>query len=87
MPAPTTTPDRRDPAEIRPTDSYRPAEKVWVYRDGGWRAGVVEVASAHAATVTYRPGGFRGTGVDTLTARYMSGRAVSDPVIDDRRGL
>ncbi len=87
MPAPTIKPDHRDPAEVRPTDSYQPAERVWVYRGGSWRAGVVEVASARAATVTYRPSGVRGTGVDTLTAAYMSARADSDPLIDEQLGL
>jgi hypothetical protein len=80
MPAPTIHPDQRNPAEVAPTDSYRPADPVWVYRGGGWRAGVVENASARAATVTYRPGGTRGTGVDTITARYVLARAEADPL-------
>jgi hypothetical protein len=47
-----------------------------------WRAGIVEAASARAATVTYRPGGSRGTGVDTLTAKYMLARPDIDPMLD-----
>jgi hypothetical protein len=82
MPAPTIDPDQRDPGEVAPTDSYRPADLVWVYRRGVWRAGIVEAASARAATVTYRPGGSRGTGVDTLTAKYMLTRADVDPMLD-----
>jgi hypothetical protein len=82
MPAPTIDPDRRDPADVTPTDRYRPADPVWVYRGGGWRAGVVEAASARAATVTYRPSGARGTGVDTLTARYVVARKDLDPLLD-----
>jgi hypothetical protein len=82
MPTPTIDPDQRDPAEVAPTDSYHPSDPVWVYRSGEWRAGVVEAASARAATVTYRPSGTRGTGVDTLTARYVLARADSDPLLD-----
>lgn len=83
MPTPTIDPDQRDPAEVAPTDSYRPSDPVWVYRGGIWRAGVVESASARAATVTYRPSGARGTGVDTLTARYVLARADTDPLLDE----
>ena len=82
MPAPTIDPEQRQPGDVAPTDSYRPADRVWVFRGGGWRAGVVEAASARAATVTYRPGGSRGTGVDTLTAKYVLVRADSDPMLD-----
>ncbi|HYN96916.1 MAG TPA: hypothetical protein VES42_23995 [Pilimelia sp.] len=83
--APTMDPDRRDPAEVAPTDSYRPADPVWVYRGGGWRAGVVEAVSVRAATVRYRPTAARGTGVDTLTAPYMQTRAEFDPLLDGKR--
>jgi hypothetical protein len=82
MPVPTIDPDQRDPAEVAPTDSYRPADPVWVYRGGLWRAGVVEAASSRAATVTYRPNDSRGTGVDTLTARFVLARADLDPTLD-----
>lgn len=82
MPAPTIHPEQRDPADVAPTDSYQPADRVWVYRGGTWRAGVVEAASTRAATVTYRPSGARGTGVDTLTARYLLARADLDPQLD-----
>ena len=84
MPIPTMDPDQRDPAEVAPTDSYQPADPVWVFRAGVWRAGVIEAASARAATVTYRPGSARGTGVDTITARYLVPRAENDPLLDDR---
>ena len=83
MPTPTIDPSQRDPHEVAPTDSYRPADRVWVYRGGTWRAGVVENASDRAATVTYRPGGAQGTGVDTLTARFLLPRADVDPVLDE----
>jgi hypothetical protein len=82
MAAPTIDPDQRDPAEVASTDSYRPTDPVWVYRGGVWRAGVVEASSARAATVTYRPTGERGTGVDTLTARYLVARGETDPLLD-----
>jgi len=82
MAVPTVDPNRRDPAEVASTASYQPTDPVWVYRSGTWRAGVVEAASALAATVTYRPNSARGTGVDTLTARYMIRRADPDPLLD-----
>lgn len=82
--APTLDPGRRDPADVSPTDSYRPADPVWVYRGGTWCAGVVEAASALAATVTYRPTTARGTAVDTLTAKYLLPRAEPDPALDSR---
>jgi hypothetical protein len=86
MAAPTVHPDQRNPAEVAPTDSYRPADRVWVYRGGGWRAGVVEAASSRAATVTYRPTDNRGTGVDTLTAPYLVARREIDPLLDGGTG-
>jgi hypothetical protein len=80
---PTTAPPQRDPADVAPADSYHPADRVWVYRDG-WRAGVIEAASPRAVTVTYRPGAHRGTGVDTFTAPYVSARSDEDPALDKR---
>lgn len=82
MSVPQIDPNRRDPADIAPTDSYRPADPVWVYRGGGWRAGVIEASSARAAMVRYRPTGSRGTGVDTLTAPDLQKRAEFDPLLD-----
>ena len=87
MPIPNLDPEQRNPTDVAPTDSYQPADPVWVYRGGVWRAGVIEAASARAATVTYRPSSARGTGVDTLTARYLLARAEADPLLDDRCGL
>lgn len=81
MPTPEIDPHRRDPSAVAPTDSYRPADRVWVYRSG-WRAGIVETVSPRAATVTYRPSGARGTGVDTLTAQYLAPRTDVDPLLD-----
>ncbi|MBG0560867.1 hypothetical protein [Actinoplanes aureus] len=80
---PTVTPPQRDPADVAPAESYRPADPVWVYRDG-WRAGIIEAASPRAVTVTYRPGSHPGTGVDTFTAPYVTSRADSDPGLDQR---
>lgn len=84
MPIPTLGPDDRDPGTVAPTDSYRPADPVWVYRSDTWCAGVVERVSARAATVTYRPGTSRGTAVDTLTAAYLFPREDTDSVLDRR---
>ena len=38
MPAPVIDPDRRNPGEVAPTDTYQPTDPVWVYRGGAWRA-------------------------------------------------
>jgi hypothetical protein len=84
MTSPMVHPDQRDPADVTPTDSYRRADPVWVFRNGPWRAGVIEAASARAAMVTYMPSGARGTGVDTLTARYVAPRTDLDPLLDFR---
>jgi hypothetical protein len=81
-PDPALEPSRRDARDISPTDSYRPADRVWVYRSGTWCAGIVEACSPRAATVTYRPNNARGTGVDTLTASYLLPRADRDPLLD-----
>lgn len=82
MPVPTVHPEQRDPALVAPTDSYLPRERVWVFRHGRWRPGLVEVSSSMAATVTYQPAGTRGTGVDTVTALYVLPRADIEPTFD-----
>jgi hypothetical protein len=82
MPVPTIDPDLRDPADVAPTDSYQRFDPVWVFRGGNWRAGVIEAASARAAMVTYRPSDSHGTGVDTLTARFVLARKDRDPLLD-----
>lgn len=84
MSAPVIHPAQRNLVDIAPTDSYRPADRVWVYRGSAWRAGVIEVASARAATVTYRTGPSRGTAVDTLTAESLFAREDLDPALDRR---
>jgi hypothetical protein len=89
MSTPSFAPPERHPDDVAPADSYHQADPVWVYRDG-WHAGVIEVASPRAVTVTYRPGVHRGTGVDTFTAPYVTSRADLDPGLDrhgDGRGL
>ena len=84
MSAPAINPTERKLIDIAPTDSYHPADRVWVFRGGAWRAGIVEVSSARAATVTYRPGESWGTAVDTLTAESLLVRDDLDPVVDRR---
>ncbi|GLY05129.1 MULTISPECIES: hypothetical protein [Actinoplanes] len=80
---PSLTPAQRDSDDVAPPESYRPADPVWVYRDG-WRAGVIEAASPRAVTVTYLPRRHRGTGVDTFTAPYVTSRGDMDPTLDHR---
>jgi hypothetical protein len=89
MAAPTIDPDQRHPADVAPTNSYRPTDPVWIYRGGVWHTGVIESVSSRAATVTYRPSGARGTGVDTLTARYLLARSRTDvdPALDQYHAL
>ncbi|WP_232323666.1 hypothetical protein [Catenuloplanes japonicus] len=84
MSVPSVDPHRRDPAQVASTDTYRPEDRVWVFRGGEWRAGIVEVASRDAATVTYRPSSSRGTGVDTITARFVQPRSEIDPMLDKK---
>ena len=82
MSAPTVDPEMRNTAQIAPTNTYRPRDRVWVFRNNGWRSGVIESATERAAMVTYRPTQERGTGVDTVTARYVIARAEEDPLLD-----
>ena len=84
MSAPAINPAERKMIDIAPTDSYHPADRVWVFRGGAWRAGVIERASTRAATVIYRPGDSWGTAVDTLTAESLFVRDDADPVLDRR---
>lgn len=81
MPAPTIDPHQRHPDEVVPTDTYRPNDPVWVYRDGTWRAGVIDSASALAATVRYRSNDRR-PDADIRTARYVVARHEIDPLVD-----
>jgi hypothetical protein len=84
MPAPTIDPQERKPIDVAPTSSYHAADRVWVYRAGTWRAGVVEAASSRAATITYLPGDTPGTAVDTLTAEYLLPRTDIDHRVDPK---
>jgi diguanylate cyclase (GGDEF)-like protein len=81
---PTTHPSQRDPAHVAPANTYRPNDRVWVYRDGAWRVGVVHSASRLAVTATYRRTSHHGTGVDTMTAQYVLPRGDTDPDLDRR---
>jgi hypothetical protein len=81
VPTPTIDPEERDPADVAPTETYAHDGRVWVYRDGVWRAGIVELASPYAATVICRDDDDR-IGVDIRTARYLLPRDEHDPVLD-----
>lgn len=70
-PAPTHEPYPRDPATVLPADTYRRGDPVWVYRDGAWRPGMVEAASALAVMCRYRRAEGAGTVVDTMAAEYV----------------
>ncbi|GAA1412215.1 hypothetical protein GCM10009662_54060 [Catellatospora coxensis] len=82
MAPPKTHPDDRAVADVVPTDVYAPHDRVWVYRDGQWRAGIVYDASSHAATVICCSSTARGTEVEIRTARYVARRDLIDLSID-----
>lgn len=82
MPAPHLEPRHRDPFEVAPTNSYSAKTPIWVYRHGNWRPGIIEVASAYAATVTYRPDDSYTMTVDTVTADELAARIDPDPLLD-----
>jgi hypothetical protein len=79
---PTCEPHQRDPAAVAPAATYRPYDRVWVYRDRAWRPGVVERASSGAVLATYRHANGAGTVVDTMTAEYVIARDAPDPLLD-----
>jgi diguanylate cyclase (GGDEF)-like protein len=72
--APDHAPDDRDPASVAPAGTYRSGDRVWVHRQGTWRPGVIEGASATAILVRYVLGEGRGTGVDTISAVQVAAR-------------
>jgi hypothetical protein len=79
---PTCEPHQRDPAAVAPAATYRPDDRIWVYRDRAWRPGVVERASSGAILATYRHSNGAGTVVDTMTAEYVVARDTPDPHLD-----
>jgi hypothetical protein len=81
--APTCGPQQRNPTDVAPAGTYHRGDPVWVHREGAWRPGVVESASATAVRATYRWEGM-GTAVDTMTACHVVVRAVADPQLDGR---
>src|SRR6266511_160852 len=79
---PTCHPHQRDPADVEPASTYQRDDPVWVYREGAWRPGVVESASAWAVMATYRYAGGTGTVVDTMAAEYVLARTTGDAQLD-----
>lgn len=71
---PACPPEERDPASIAPAGFYHSGDPVWVHRDGWWRPGVVEGASARAVLVRYIGAKGPGTLVDTLWPEYVAAR-------------
>jgi hypothetical protein len=69
MPAPRINPARRACAEIAATDSYQPGDRVWVYREGKWQAGIIADISSDTAAVIC--GGDDGVAEETMTARHL----------------
>lgn len=79
---PTCEPADRDPATIAAAGTYSSGDPVWVYRDGDWRAGVVETASARAVMARYRCARGLGTAVDTMRAEYVAAAASIDRYLE-----
>jgi diguanylate cyclase (GGDEF)-like protein len=65
-----------------PMVACRPGDPVWVHRNGGRRAGVVEGACEWAALVRYRCLSGAGTMVDTVPTNRLTIRAEADPHLD-----
>jgi hypothetical protein len=68
--------------ELEDGAQYEQGQRVWVFRDGAWRPGIVLHSSTRAVMVRYRPGEGTGTGVDTVTGRSLADRAERDPSLD-----
>jgi hypothetical protein len=79
MPVPTMEPQL---FEVDDAARYQQGQRVWVFRDGAWRPGIVLHSSTRAVMVRYRPGAGSGTGVDTVTGRSLADRAERDPGLD-----
>jgi diguanylate cyclase (GGDEF)-like protein len=79
---PACEPGGRDPATVAAAHTYSKGDPVWVYRDGDWRAGVVETASAHAVMARYVCARGLGTAVDTMRAEYVASGTRTDPYLD-----
>ncbi|WP_144123699.1 hypothetical protein [Catellatospora sichuanensis] len=66
MPAPRINPARRASAEIAATDSYQPGDRVWVYRERKWQAGIISDIATDKAVIIC--GGDSGVVEETMTA-------------------
>lgn len=85
MPAPTQDPQDRQPDEL-PTPEDLTDPRVWAHVAGEWRPAAVlsfsTTGSTTAVMVRYRLSG-RGTGVDTVTARFLwAHRTEPEPAVD-----
>ena len=83
MPTPTIDPDHRDPAEVAPTDSYHPADPVWVFRGGGGA-----VIGRHRGHHRFTVGQRRGIGLAVAGAalRARDRRRANRVVVGPRGG-
>lgn len=82
MPVPTMQPQVFELADSPTATRYEPGQRVWVYRAGAWRPGIVLHRSTQAVMVRYRPGDGSGTGVDTVTGSSLAERTEQDPYLD-----
>lgn len=80
--APDCGPFDRCPTTVVPAESYETGDMVWVHRNGAWRPGVVESVSVWAVLARYRCADGPGTGVDTMSAEFISPRMNADPQFD-----
>ena len=86
MSAPTVSPADRRLIDTPRTDQYASDARVWVFRAGVWRPGVVLSSSPEAAVVRYRAGETSATSVDTVRAQHLAHRADADPYVDQVPG-
>lgn len=82
MSAPPAPPTNRSIADMPTVEHLMPGGRVWVFRGGEWRPGIVLNSSPDATVVRYRPTEGSGTAVDTVTARNLATRQDPDPYLD-----
>ena len=78
FPAPTVPGHERDPGLVAPAESYPVGALVWVFKDNGWRPGLVLAAAPRGVLVRYAATGAGGLATDTVTATHVSIRGVKD---------
>lgn len=63
---------------MTPAASYPAGALVWVFKDGGWRPGVVLAAARRGVLVRYEATSAGGLATDTVTASHLAIRGTED---------